>query len=156
VIIGEGPEKEKLIKFAEVATKVKSQIHFVDWIIPFQRELKDFSLYICSSKNEGTSVSVIEAMVAKIPVISTSVGGMKDLLLNGERGQLVESENALELQKAIQNQVNLIKIVDHKNKDLFYSKLDQVSDSVKNQFDCRRLYDEIDVLYKGLYQKNKA
>ena len=49
---------------------------------------------IClSSNNEGTPVSLIEAQAANIPVVTTDVGGVKDILLEGETGFVVPKNN---------------------------------------------------------------
>ena len=42
-----------------------------------------------TSLNEGTPVSLIEAQAACIPVITTDVGGVKDIILDGETGFIV-------------------------------------------------------------------
>ena len=44
-----------------------------------------------TSKNEGTPVTVIEAMYYKIPVISSNVGGLPDLIEDSKTGFLVNS-----------------------------------------------------------------
>lgn len=54
-------------------------------------------LYACcdavalTSANEGTPVSIIEAMAARRPVVATAVGGVPDLLEDGATGFLVEA-----------------------------------------------------------------
>lgn len=152
VIIGQGPEKERLLfvkdSFIKAHPDQKSQIHFVDWLVPFQCEFKDFDLYICSSKNEGTSVSVIEAMIAEVPVISTCVGGMPDLLNNGELGVLIESENIIQLTQAIENQLL-------KNKLDQQKELKIISKSVTNRFSADRLCRDIVAIYKQALKNKK-
>jgi glycosyltransferase involved in cell wall biosynthesis len=44
-----------------------------------------------TSANEGTPVSVIEAQAAGVPVVSTDVGGVRDVVLDGESGYVVEN-----------------------------------------------------------------
>lgn len=85
VIVGDGSERVRLEKRATG----QERIHFAGFIQPMGPEWKDIDLCVCTSRNEGTSVSVIEAVMAGVPVISTSVGGMPDLLENGLWGRLV-------------------------------------------------------------------
>jgi glycosyltransferase involved in cell wall biosynthesis len=40
----------------------------------------DLDILALTSLNEGTPVSIIEAMAASVPVVTTGVGGIKDLL----------------------------------------------------------------------------
>jgi len=46
---------------------------------------ENLDLVVCSSKNEGTPVALIEAMAAGRPVLGTSVGGVKDLIGRDDR-----------------------------------------------------------------------
>lgn len=54
-----------------------------------QEEMPNFynsiNLYICASKNEGTPLTVLEAMAMGIPIISTDVGIVSEIL--GEKGR---------------------------------------------------------------------
>ena len=64
-------------------------VTFLGW----QRELEpiyaDLDLVVLSSLNEGTPVSLIEAMAAGLPVVATKVGGVSDLVEHGKTGLLV-------------------------------------------------------------------
>jgi glycosyltransferase involved in cell wall biosynthesis len=49
---------------------------------------------IClTSKNEGTPVSLIEAQAAGIPLVTTDVGGVRDVVNDGETGFIVPLNN---------------------------------------------------------------
>ena len=47
----------------------------------------DLDLLTLTSKNEGTPVSIIEAMASGVPILATDVGGVRDLLGNVESVQ---------------------------------------------------------------------
>jgi glycosyltransferase involved in cell wall biosynthesis len=49
---------------------------------------------VLSSLNEGTPVTAIEAMAARVPVVATSVGGMPDLIADGQTGLLAPPGDA--------------------------------------------------------------
>ena len=55
----------------------------------------DYDFFINSTNVDNTPISVIEAMALGLPVISTDVGGMPNLIKNGLDGILV-SENDVE------------------------------------------------------------
>ncbi len=46
--------------------------------------------YILPSYNEGLPISVLEAMSYSLPIISTTVGGIPEILKNGENGFIME------------------------------------------------------------------
>jgi glycosyltransferase involved in cell wall biosynthesis len=53
--------------------------------------LQSINLLVITSEMEGVSLSAMEAINSGIPVISTDVGGMSDLIINGVNGWLVPS-----------------------------------------------------------------
>jgi len=61
----------------------------------------DFLAVVKISFNEGTPVSVIESLCSGVPVVSSSVGGVPDLIRDGENGLLVPPADAGKLAEAI-------------------------------------------------------
>ena len=91
-IIGEGGEfnnLQKLIHDLGVQDNVKilGKIHN-DKINDF---LKTSDLFIQASNYEGLPHSLLEAVNYNVPILSTEVGGCKDLINNGERGFIISS-----------------------------------------------------------------
>ncbi len=66
--------------------------------------LKQMHLVLLTSKNEGTPLSLLEAMVLEKSVVATAVGGVPSLLAEN-RGRLVFSRTAEELFSAIEQQI---------------------------------------------------
>jgi glycosyltransferase involved in cell wall biosynthesis len=52
---------------------------------------------------EATSISALEAMSCRSPVIASAIGGLKEILDDGEDGLLVEEKNIKALAQAISN-----------------------------------------------------
>jgi glycosyltransferase involved in cell wall biosynthesis len=147
VIIGDGEERNAL---QSLASEYKSRIHFMGWMSPLHPELKDLDLLVCSSKNEGTSVSVIEAILCGVPVISTRVGGMSDLLHEGRWGDLVDYDET-ELRDVLKKRIRTL----CQKKSLEYFQLQKRSVSAAKEFYKRfhlnRLLEDIRQIYsKGL------
>lgn len=87
-IVGDG-ETRPAVEAQVEALGLRDAVLFTGW----QRDLaplySDLDMLVISSLNEGTPVSVIEALAASCPVVATAVGGLPDLLDHGALGRLV-------------------------------------------------------------------
>jgi glycosyltransferase involved in cell wall biosynthesis len=61
----------------------------------------DSDVVVLPSRYEAFGMTVLEAYACGKPVIASEVGGLKDLIINGETGLLFEPENVNELSRAI-------------------------------------------------------
>jgi glycosyltransferase involved in cell wall biosynthesis len=77
-IIGDGELRGELER--EIAQRGLSEVVSLSgWVEDVVSAYRDLDLVTITSDNEGTPVSLIEAIAAKIPVVSTDVGGVADL-----------------------------------------------------------------------------
>jgi glycosyltransferase involved in cell wall biosynthesis len=100
-VIGEGPERNVLAEKARGIGPTMS----VAWagIIPdAARLLRAFDVLVISSRTEGTPMILLEAMAAGVPVVTTAVGGIPDVVTN-EEAILVPAENSAALAGAIRS-----------------------------------------------------
>jgi len=91
-IIGEGGEfarLEDLITNLEIQNRVKMIGKVENNLI--SEYLKTSNLFIQASDYEGLPHSILEAINYEVPILSTEVGGCKDLLDNGDRGFIISS-----------------------------------------------------------------
>lgn len=89
-IVGDGDEREKIEqKVNELNQKFESRITMTSWIKDVGRFNSAMDIICLSSDNEGTPVSLIEAQAGNIPVVTTDVGGVKDIVLENETGFVV-------------------------------------------------------------------
>jgi len=58
-------------------------------------------IFILPSHHEGMPISLIEAMAAGLPIIATNVGGIPDMVLDGNTGYLVDSKHPVKLANAL-------------------------------------------------------
>lgn len=87
-IAGTGPEEKALLE-ASANHDVSERIHFLGWIDDVQESMCHWDIYAQPSRAEGFGLSVLEAMAAGLPVVATSVGGLPEIVLEGETGFLV-------------------------------------------------------------------
>ena len=90
LIVGDGERRGALEAMVE-SLNFTEQVSFLGWYPHIQDLLPHFSAVALTSHNEGTPVSIIEAMATGIPVVSSAVGGVADVLQHGEYGKLVKA-----------------------------------------------------------------
>ena len=87
VIVGDGHLRGDLERMcAELA--ISEYVIFVGHRDDLDRVYSGLDVVALTSLNEGTPLSLIEAMAARVPVIATSVGGVSDLL--GENAEKMD------------------------------------------------------------------
>ncbi len=94
ILVGDGNQHERLVKTTD-SMGLSEVISFPGEVYNVKDYLAAADVYLSTSHREGLPLSMIEAMAAKLPVISSNVGGISDLI-NGN-GILFddEDENAL-------------------------------------------------------------
>ena len=79
VIIGDGELRQELMSYS-AALGLSNHVIFCGWIRDLPEVYADLDVLVLTSINEGTPVSIIEAMASSVPVISTDAGGVLDLI----------------------------------------------------------------------------
>lgn len=104
-VIGDGPERGRLEDLA-ASRGVGDAIKFCGFRDNVDAVLSESHCFILPSLSEGLSCSIMEAMRAGIPVIATDVGGNRELVVDGQTGHLVPSEDTGALARAMRDVVN--------------------------------------------------
>jgi glycosyltransferase involved in cell wall biosynthesis len=100
LIVGDGELRADLEAYV-AELKLAERVIFTGWRRDLPRIYADLDVVALSSLNEGTPVSLIEAMAAAKPVVATRVGGVSDVILDKESGYLVQSKDAEGLARGI-------------------------------------------------------
>jgi glycosyltransferase involved in cell wall biosynthesis len=90
VIVGDGPEREPL-RLRIAATWRAQFVHMTGARSDAENLLAAFDAFALTSRSEGLPLVLLEAMAMRLPVVSTSVGGVPDLVEHGVTGFLVGS-----------------------------------------------------------------
>lgn len=88
VIVGDGETRPGLEKLSE-DLGISDAVSFTGWVRDLGGVYQDIDVLAQSSINEGTPVSVIEAMAGGCCVVATRAGGTVDVVRDGENGLTV-------------------------------------------------------------------
>ena len=102
LLVGKGdclPGIEKQIEERGVAARVR----FHPWLEDLRWAYGAMDVMALTSRNEGMPIALIEAMAAGVPVVSTAVGGVVDLVKDGETGVLVPGQDPAAFAAALEN-----------------------------------------------------
>jgi len=99
VVVGEGPEQHALRELA-ARLGVADRVVWTGGVPRAGRFMRAFDVFVLSSRTEGTPIVLFEAMAAGVPVVATAVGGVPDVVGEGEAA-LVPPENPGALAAAV-------------------------------------------------------
>lgn len=140
-VIGDGELRAELETFAR-EKGLDGLVHFAGWrteLAPVYRELDAVAL---TSVNEGTPVSLIEAMASGRAVVSTAVGGVPDVVKDGETGLLVDPSRddlfAVAMGRVAEDEELRLRLATAARAD------------AAPRFRVERLLDDLDALYRAL------
>ena len=102
-IAGEGPEEKYLHDMLDEFESVKFTRFMPDESIKVHSNY-DIAI-VPSTASEGTSLSLIEAMAAGCAVVSTDIGGLTNIIIDGHNGIIVRPQEE-ELHQALEYLIN--------------------------------------------------
>jgi glycosyltransferase involved in cell wall biosynthesis len=117
-------------------------VRFTGWRRDLDRVYADLDVAVLCSRNEGSPVSLIEAMAAGRAVVATRVGGVPDLVEDRVTGCLVAPGDAAALGEAMS--------VLLRDRERAHSMGLQGRKSVYPTYTADRLVADIDALYTNL------
>jgi glycosyltransferase involved in cell wall biosynthesis len=102
LLAGDGPLRKQLEELA-LTLRGDKRIEFLGWQARHQivKLLRGCTAFVLPSRSEPFGIAVIEALACTKPVIATRVGGIPEIIENGENGVLVEPDDANALAEAL-------------------------------------------------------
>jgi glycosyltransferase involved in cell wall biosynthesis len=146
-MVGDGPDRERLERRASELGVIRETLFlgYQEDVAPFYAA---FDALVLPSANEGTPVSVIEALAAETPVVATRVGGVPDVVRDGEEGFLVDTGDTDKLAERLGRLA--------RDPEL-RARLGRSGRSrVLKRYAVNRLLDDVDRLYRELLAANEA
>lgn len=100
LLVGEGPERAKIEE--EVRSRgLTNTVRLLGLRTDVRRLLAAADLFLLTSISEGIPVTLIEAMSAKLPIVSTDVGGVPEVVTDGETGWTAPAGDDAQLAESI-------------------------------------------------------
>ncbi|MBK8808829.1 MAG: glycosyltransferase [Bacteroidales bacterium] len=150
-IIGDGESRLTIENYAtqcgieftvENTENLSSILHFTSWIKEIDSATLGLDIIALTSLNEGTPVSLIEAQASNKPIVSTRVGGIENVVLEGKTALLSDLSNP----ELFFN--NLLQLIEDDN--LRNTMSVNASEFVRERFGYKTLVNNIEILYKSL------
>lgn len=145
LVIGDGELRVPLQKYVR-QLGLSGSVDFTGWVKDLSGVYRDLDVVALTSLNEGTPVSIIEALACARPVIATDVGGVKDLITDEENGYLVETNDADEFAS------RLLDLLNDKEKRAAFGRRGR--EAVRAKYSSQRLVRDITTLYEECLEKN--
>ncbi len=92
VYVGDGPQRGAMERLAE-DLGVEDRVRFVGVRTDVADLLHAADVFMLSSLSEGISVTLLEAMAAKLPIVATDVGGNAEVIEHGRTGWLAPRQD---------------------------------------------------------------
>jgi glycosyltransferase involved in cell wall biosynthesis len=101
-VVGDGPQLPKLKETLRIGG-LQDRVRFLGWqpVETLREEYRTASLFLFPSRHEGMPNAVLEAMASGLPVIASRIAGNEELVLPGETGLLVATEDTDALRDAL-------------------------------------------------------
>jgi|TARA_B110000285_G_C15049788_1_gene576335 glycosyltransferase involved in cell wall biosynthesis len=104
-IVGDGELRTEINTRVGLLQKKGVNIVMTSWVFDISRFNAGMDIMCLTSKNEGTPVSLIEAQASNLPVISTDVGGVSDIVSQNETGFIISRKDKREFVKKLKTLV---------------------------------------------------
>lgn len=100
ILVGEGEERDALESYVR-ERRLTHVVRFLGVRRDIPRLLAGADIFLLSSISEGIPLTIIEAMASELPVISTDVGGVREMIDSGKNGLLATARDDVQIAEHI-------------------------------------------------------
>lgn len=140
--IASGGEEERgnLEKLA-INLNIRKMIRFLGFIPDAKKLLTGADIFLLPSRTEAFPYAILEAGMARLPVVATNVGGLPEIICDMQNGILVHPQNPKEIAEAI------LYLLDHPQKQKEFGMA--IKQTVMSQFSLNKMLRETINIYKN-------
>jgi sugar transferase (PEP-CTERM/EpsH1 system associated) len=88
LLVGGGPELDTLEQLVRDSSELNGRVHFLGFSDRIPELLSAMDIFVQTSRAEGMSNTLLEAMATSLPLLATRVGGNSEIIVHGETGYL--------------------------------------------------------------------
>ena len=141
LIAGDGELRDDLTAYADTL-RISDRVRMLGWRRDLANIYAATDVFLLTSRNEGTPVSLIEAMASGVPGVSTDVGGVKDVIGGPDTGRTAPLADPDALARAV------IDLVSEPPRRLAMGE--RARARVIAEYDVSRLVADVAALYREL------
>jgi glycosyltransferase involved in cell wall biosynthesis len=143
-IVGDGPERARLESLM-TELNLRTHVELLGERHDVPALLAESGFFVSSSLSEGVSLTLLEAMAVGLPVVTTTVGGNPEVVLEGDTGRLTPPGDPAALARAIVELCN--------ERDLWHAMGTLGRRRVEQNFEIRQMIRNYESLYEELLSK---
>ena len=144
IMVGEGPEKEKAELMCE-DLGISNKVVFLGNSNEIDRILCFSDLFLLPSKSESFGLAALEAMINRVPVISSNTGGIPEVNIHGVSGFLSAERDVEEM---TQNALYIL------SDEKILSTFKENAHKVAEKFDIKNVLPLYEAVYEKAYKAN--
>jgi glycosyltransferase involved in cell wall biosynthesis len=146
-LAGDGPLRAGLEHLAS-ELGVADRTRFLGNVTDVPALLSRADMFVLTSLNEGLPLSILEAMAAGVPVVATRVGGVPEVVIDGETGILVRPEDPASTAEAIRRLLG--------DAGLRERLAMQARRLVRDEFTAQRMVDGVISVYEKVLARRRS
>lgn len=143
LLVGDGPERYRIEEQCR-AEGACNDVHFLGKLKDIERILSASDLFLLTSESESFGLAALEAMAAKIPVISTNTGGIPEVNIHGFSGYL---SNVGDIDDMATNALKIL------SDDEVLKQFRENAFQQAKKFDIEKILPQYEAIYKELASK---
>lgn len=139
IIISDGEEKERLATMIK-ENGLSNNVFLAGYLENASEYLKAFHVFALPSIKEGLPYVILEAGLASLPVVATTVGGIPEIIDDMKSGILIQPKNSRELAHALSF------MIEHPEERKVYGN--NLKEKVITKFSIDKMVNDVEELYK--------
>ncbi|RQD75071.1 MAG: glycosyltransferase family 1 protein [Candidatus Syntrophonatronum acetioxidans] len=143
LIAGEGPLRKSLEDQVRKLGMHK-YVFFLGYVDNMPEYLSSLDLFVLPSRSEGLSITLLQALAVKRPVVATETGGVPEIVSHGSTGYLVSAANPFSMAEGIEKMLN--------NAHLRNSLAQRGQELVRENFTREKMVERTRALYEEILE----